>query len=123
MREEPLQDLQQDLVGHVEQVRYPSRQQVGDKRHLDVALVRPDVGRHHRADRRERRVNRAQLLVLVEDLDELAEMSVPPVPSRALSLLQDLVYRALRAGQVGHRDQLRPAEVLGGRLRARRADE
>jgi hypothetical protein len=50
-------------------------------------------------------------------------MGALPVPAWAFALFQDLVDGALRAGQAGDRDQLRPAEVLGGGLRPRRPDE
>jgi hypothetical protein len=45
------------------------------------------------------------------------------VTAGAFALLQDLLDRALSAGQVGHGDQLRPAEMRRGRLRAGRTDE
>ena len=45
------------------------------------------------------------------------------MPARALALLQDLVNGPLRRGQVGHRDQFGPAEVLLRRLGPRRPDK
>ena len=50
-------------------------------------------------------------------------MRVPPVPPGALPLLDDLLHRGQRGGQVGDRDQLRPPDQLRGGLGARRADE
>ena len=123
VREEALQHQQQDLVADVEQVHDLAGDRVGGQRNAGVALGRPDVDRDHRPDRVEGRVGLAQLQVLVEDRDELAEVRVPPVPARALALLQDLVDGPLRRGHVGDRDQFRPAEVLLGGLRPRRPDE
>ena len=123
VREVALEDLQQDLLAHVEQVGHPGRHRVGDQRDLDLALRRADVGRDHRPDRVEPRAGLAPLLVLVENGDELAEVGVAPVAARALALLQDRVDGPLRRGQVGDRDQVGPAEVLGRGLGPRRADE
>ena len=123
MREEALEDLQQDLVGHVEQVHDLGGDRIVGQRHLDVAVARPDVDRQHRAGRHQAAVRLAGLLELVQDGDELAKMSGFPVPARALALLQDLVDGPLRRGQVGHRDQFGPAEVLLRRLGPRRPDE
>ena len=123
VREEPLEDLQQDLVADVEQVRHPGGERVADQGDVGVALRRADVGCHHRAGRLEFRAGLDQLLVLIEDVYELAEMGVSPVAARSLALLQNLIDRELRAGQVSHSDQFRPAEVRGGCLRSWRPDE
>ena len=123
VREEPLQHQQQDLVADVEQVHHPPRHRVADQRDVRLALGRADVDREHRPDRVEGRVGLAELGVLVQDLDELAEVGVAPLPARPLALLQDLVDGVLRRGHVGDRDQLGPAEVGLGGLRPRRADE
>ena len=123
VREEALQERQQDLVGDVEQVHDLSGQRVGDQRDVDVALDRPDVDSDHRADRVEGPVGLAELLELVQDRHELAEVRVPPLPARPLALLQDLVDRPLRGRDVGHRDQFGPAEMLTRGLRPGRADE
>ena len=50
-------------------------------------------------------------------------MGVAPFPPGALALLDDRVDRPPRRCQVGDRDELRPPEVLLGRLRVRRPDE
>ncbi len=123
VREEALEDLQQDLVGHIEQVHDLGGDRIVGQRDVDVAVARPDVDREHRAGRHQAAVRLAGPLELVQDLDELTEVGVFPVPARSLPLLKDLVDRPLRGGQVGHRDQLTPAEVLLRRLGPRRPDE
>jgi hypothetical protein len=89
--------LAEDFVGHVEQVGDRGRQRVGDQRHLGVALGRPDVGPDHRPHRIGSGACLSELLVFVQDLDELPEMGVPPVPACAFALLQDLLDRLLLA--------------------------
>jgi len=123
VREVALEDLQQDLVAHVEQVPAARRETLADLRHRVVVLTAPDGGEHHRPDRIELRVRRDHLAVLVEDLHELAEVRVLPVTARALALLEDRVDRPLRTGDIGHHGELRPAEVVGDCLGPCRADE
>jgi len=123
VREVTREDLQQDLLAHVEEVDDTGRQRVGDQRHLDVALRRPDIGRDHRPDRVEPGVAVAPAQVLVEDAHELPEMRFAPVPAQALALRQDRVNRLLGGGQAGDGDQLGPAELFGRGLRPRRPDE
>jgi hypothetical protein len=67
----------------------------------------PDGREHHRPDRIELRIGREHLAVLVEDLDELAEVRVLPVPAGVLSLLEYRVDRLLSARQI--RDGRAPA--------------
>jgi hypothetical protein len=88
-----------------------------------TCLVNGSLASGTSSSRVEGRVGLAEVEVLVEDLDELAEVRVLPVAARPLTLLQDLVDRALRARHVGHRDQLGPAEVGLGGLGLRRAGE
>ena len=93
------------------------------RRPVVLSLTGSHLRREDRAHRVERRVVGLHLPVLVEDLDELAEVSALPVAARALALLEDRVDRALRRGAISDGHQLRPAEVLGRRLRARRTHE
>ena len=51
------------------------------------------------------------------------EVGVAPLALGALALLDDRVDRTRRGREVGHRDELLPAEVLLGRLGVRRPDE
>src|SRR5205814_4426943 len=64
---------------------------------LRVPLVLAHVGRHYRPDRVEVRVGRGQLLVLVEDVHELAEVGVPPDTARPspCSRISSMARRAL----------------------------
>ena len=50
-------------------------------------------------------------------------MRVAPVAAGALALLDDLSHRGERGLEAPDRDQLRPAQQLGGRLGARGSDE
>ena len=118
-----LEDLQQDLVAHVEQVPAARRDALADLRHRLLLPTAPDGGEHHRSDRLDSRVRRDHLAVLVEDLDELAEMRLLPVTARALALLEDRVDRLLCTGQIGHHHELRPAEVVRDCLGPRRPYE
>jgi hypothetical protein len=122
--EEALQPLQEQLVGDIEQIGHPRADRIADQRHrLVVAVTAPHLCRQDRADRVETGVVGRHLAVLVEDLDELAEVSRLPVAARALALLEDRVDRALRRGEVGHGHELRPAKVVGRRLGPRRTDK
>src|SRR5262245_32823627 len=76
-----------------------------------------------RSCRREVRVRRSQLPVLVEDLDEVPEVGVLPLAPRPFSLLQDRVDCPMCRGEVGDGDEFLPVEVLARRLRSRRAGE
>ena len=67
------------------------------------------------------RVGRLELEVLVEDAEEAPEVGVAPFAAGALALLDDRVDRAPRGREVGDGDELRPAEVLLGRLGVRQA--
>ena len=83
----------------------------------------PDVGRHDGPGGFEVRVRPLDLEVLVEDPQQAPEVGVAPFAAGALALLDDRVDGPLCRRQVGDRDELRPAEVLLGRLGVRRADE
>jgi hypothetical protein len=69
------------------------------------------------------RVGCGDLAEFVQDLHELAEVRLFPVAPRALALLEDGVDGSLGRGEIGHRDQLRPVEVLARGLGASRSDE
>ena len=96
---------------------------IGDERHDDAGRLRPDVGRHDRPGGLEARVRPLDLEVLVEDAQEAPEVGVAPLAAGPLALLDDRVDRPPRGREVGDRDELRPAEVLLGRLGVRRPDE
>ena len=116
VREEPPEQLEQDLVVDVEQVGDPRGQRVGDHGHRVGPVVRADVRGHHRPGRLESRVGLPHLLVLVQDRDELAEVRVAPVPLRALALLHDFLDRRAGAVQPGDRQEVGPAEQRRGGL-------
>ena len=76
---------------------------------------------HNRTNRLKPGVVLLHLPVLVENPHELTEVRVFPVAAGAFALLEDRVDCLLRRAQVGDGHELGPAEVLRGRLRARRA--
>ena len=121
--EVPRQELEQDLVGHVEEVHAARRPRVRDQRHHDTRGLRPDVGRHDRPGGLEARIRLLELEVLVEDAEEAPEVRIAPLAAGPLALLDDDVDGAPCGREVGDGDELRPAEVLLGRLGVRRPDE
>jgi hypothetical protein len=123
VREVPLQELQEDLVADVEQIRAQGRHAIADEGDRGVALATTHGREHHGADRIGRRIRREHLAVLLEDLDELAEVGRLPVPAGPLALLEDRVERLLSRGEIGHGHELRPVEVGARGLSARRPDE
>ena len=66
---------------------------------------------HHGPDRVERRIRREHPAVLLEDLDELAEVGRLPMPARPLALLEDRVERSLGRREVGHGHELGPPQT------------
>ncbi len=89
----------------------------------DAGRLLPDVGRDDRPGGLEVRVRPLDLEVFVEDPQQAPEMGVAPFTAGPLALLDDRVDRTPRRLEVGHRDELRPAEMLLGRLGVRRPDE
>jgi hypothetical protein len=95
VREVPLQDLQDDLVADVEEIRAEGRHAIPDEGNRIVVLAATHGREHHRPGRGERGIRRNHSTVVVEDLDELAEVGLLPVPTRPLALLEDGVERSL----------------------------
>ena len=123
MGEVPGQELQQDLVGDVEEVHAADRPGFGDERHRDAGRLLPDVGGYDGPGGLEAGVGPLELEVLVEDPEQAAEVRVAPFAAGALALFDDRVDGVLRRLEIGDRDELRPAEVLFGGLGVRRPDE
>jgi hypothetical protein len=110
-REQPVEHLQQHLIGDVEQVRRLRGQRLADERTLLLAFAEPHAGRHDESSRFERRIRGPHGEVLVQDALEPTEVGITPLAPRPLPLVDDRLDRRGRAGQVGHRDELRPGEV------------
>ncbi len=84
----------------------------------DTGRLRSDVGRHDRPGGLEARVRPLDLEVFVEDPEQAPEVGVAPLAAGAFALLDDRVDGPPRGCKVGDRDELRPSEVLLGRLGA-----
>ena len=124
MKEEPGQYHHRRLVGGVEELRDLEGERVrnhGDR--LGDVAVALDVRRYDGVGRLERRVARPDIAQLVVNLEEPAEVGIPPVAPGPLSLDDYRLDRLGRRFQVVHRDELRPTERLLGRLGLSRAGE
>ena len=123
VREVPLQDLQEDLVADVEEVRA-----------LDVTRSPMRGTESSRSPRRtvanitgrtgsNAGIRREHLRYSSRICDELAEVRRLPMPARPLALLEDRVERSLGRREVGYGHELGPPEIGARRLCARRPDE
>jgi len=93
--EESPHHLQQDLLTHVEQITATGRDAGADTRHRLVVFARADRREDDRPYGPEVGISRGHLSVLVQNLDELAKMGVPPVAARPFALFEESVDRLL----------------------------
>ncbi len=123
MNEIAHEHLQQDFVAGIEQFGDASSDGIGDERDLVRIAWRSCVSGDHGSRWLKPRILLFHVEEFLRDVQKFAEVRLAPVTTCSLPLFDNRLNGLLCRSQIGDRDQLGPAEVLLGGLRAGRTDE